>query len=583
MPTQRGDEIGAATPRPGTANSQFHASGPGIHIETVDSELTQFFHGNITINFNDYRALADGVRGRASTKSSQLIHVLADQLRDSDGNTATFAPTVDPIVPGPPERMPYTDKAVLAWYHAQLDERERYLVQAAAILHGAPVYVVYGAAEALSSIPGEQRAERLEQPIGENSHDLDRLFLRAVVKDGTRRLYWQDADTYGSSAFGFRLLRLLASGIEGTGGMPSAGLLRHIEAWAARDMEGELCWRALRALGAIWWLLDQTRLKEVAQRWAGSQRLQERQRVAWLVLGAYENERSTRTSSKGQYAYTLRLLRDLSDTAWSEPGNAYAVARAYALLGRRWSKIALDGLDYLLGVNVSAAASAGQGVAEHITLPATQAYLRLANYGTVRFILRGLAATAEALASQPRRDVVVPGGARVSDQRQGALATIYFLFFLLTASSIAGADPARHASGVAHATLGAKVTIPDRGGRDTLLAAVVAEREVALHTALRTLFAGAFASGRASLAGDVLQQWANELGVESTPAAHTVAYTDFLYRLGCELKRRDSDEDLHGFDAASTAFQNQLRRWPPWTSAGGFAQRVLHELGYGHV
>lgn len=585
MPTQRDDEVAPSALNGSAAYATPSSDQGGIHVGTVNSKLAQFIQGNITIHFHDYAALADGVRGKLSDGTHAFMQVIADELRGGDGNPTAFSQTLDTLAPAaePPERMSYTDETILAWYRDQLSDRDRCLVRAAAILHGAPVYVVYNAAETLYNATSEHPAAYLEQSTSERQNQFDHLFLRTVVRDGTRRVYWRDADRHGTSAFGSRLLRLLASEIEGTGGSPSTRLLQRIEDWATQDVDSELSWRASRSLGAMWWLLDQARLGVMARQWAFSQSLQEQRRVAGLLFGSYEIERYSRSSAKGQRIFTLRLLRDLGDVARRELAGGYAIARTYALLGRRWPKVALDGLNHLLGLTSNTATPGGQEVLEGIAAPATQAYLRLANYGAVRFIIHDLASPVEALTTLYLQGDRTLGEQAATDQYQMALATTYFLFFLLTASSITSADPERHASGDVRATLGMKVAIPDSRGRDTLLAALVAEGEVALHAALRTLFVGAFLTGRAELAGEALRRWASELSVETTPKEHTEAYIDFMYHLGCELARLDREYGLQGFAASRVALELQLNSWPPWTPAGNLAMRVRQELGYAAV
>src|SRR5689334_9236494 len=94
----------------------------GIHVGTVNSRLAQFIQGNITIHFHDYTSLADGVRGKVSDGTHQFMQVIADELRNSEGNPAAFTQTLDTLKPtaGPPERMPYTDEAVHTWFRDQL-------------------------------------------------------------------------------------------------------------------------------------------------------------------------------------------------------------------------------------------------------------------------------------------------------------------------------------------------------------------------------------------------------------------------------------------------------------------------------
>lgn len=496
--------------------------------------------------------------------------------------------------PPRPSEMPSTEEAQEAWFCDNLTPYERCYVRAAAILHGAPAYLVTSAAKQLydafhpplpQSIGGQgiSVADRSEPAPGREL--AANTFTEVRDKEDARRLYWQDADSNGSSAFGLMALQLIAREIEGTGGVQGQNSAPIIQQWAASE-EIERSWRAAHALGVIWWTLDQSRVSSIAHKWASAKLTVSHYSAAGLIFGAYETE-SDRGAKTTTELKTLKLLTQLADEARQpgsqvEPrGTAHVVTTAYELIALVSIDTALDGLDRLLGLAYQGEKAAAFPMTFAVFIYGALSYQSLACQGQVRQVLARLAGHAERLTRlrfatyQPSKELI--------ERCEQNLEIISFIFFFLVSSSFPQHEESRYAHYGEQDTLEAEPEIPGALSRDVLLASVFAQDEQATRDALVTLLCAALVNGNARQAMGTLEQWANHL-FPATPTNEQhqrlwVHYRRFVMLVGSQSGNWDGEFTLTGFRAGQTWFRNLLNHWPQKKPSGQLAREVLGRLG----
>lgn len=495
------------------------------------------------------------------------------------------------------EHLPDTEEEIAHWYCDTLQEGEQRFVQAVAVFHGAPMHLVTKAAGELY-IPVRERRRRDEggrrfrmDDLPRSTHELlARTHTTRRIVGGAHRVFWVDVERSGYSAFGLKVLRFIADEAEGVSSLTGQSVLSILEKWAVRG-DGELTWRAAYALGAIWWRLDQSQLRQTARRWATDKDAREQQSAAGLLAGAYETERNETDaesfdSSKSVISRLLRQWTDetlhADDTETNEIDARIrltsAITSSFGLIGRKWPEAGLDGLDYLMELG------GGQTKADYISLPpanfvfGAMSYITLAWSGLVREVIKRLAGHLERIAHQPRSILATSEMAQARRRRDEGLAVLFFVFFFVVVASLAGDDEDTATPYSQDYKLPPRPVIPDTHSKDVLLAAILAEEEDQIRDNLTTILCAAIAQSRAELAFDVMRSWAEIVLRQTGPQAEALrsAYLGFVVGIGERVRQWDREpEDREpgrvGRQANMSTFHHRIRIWATTRSPLGEA------------
>lgn len=236
--------------------------------------------------------------------------------------------------------IPVTEEAFTKWYY-ELDDYEQYYVLTTAVLQGAPVREVVTYTEHLykfihdeverrgnlikiaSRNGDQQQSEHLESlrfadPLLRTLPGKElrkKTFTETRKKKGVECLYWQDADQYGLSTFGLRLLEFLCKEYIVKGELGQF-FLNALEMWSdakigelARksnysvevsgevnrnvikfeDDIDEVTRKVIHSYGVVLWCHDAKKLRRIARSWALDANPESKPiSVAELLDGAYE-------------------------------------------------------------------------------------------------------------------------------------------------------------------------------------------------------------------------------------------------------------------------------------------------------
>ena len=436
------------------------------------------------------------------------------------------------------------DVAIAEWYR-DLSDLERSTVRAAAILNGAPAHeVMHARNELYGEMHPDHQSDESERTFSDQVLIACHLVTRKV--SGTQRLYWTDTTAGGVSAFGVKVLTFIAGEIQGTWGYADENIRMRLTRWVTNTTGGaERARRAARALGIIWQTLDARKLEDLAQDWASTTSPHLQEAAADVLTGAYVAER---TAGVAQSDSTVRELLEFLDGNRSchddcrplHPHDRVSLCEhrpSMAGCRARWPR-------RFAGAHPARAygrVSGSPGGARRGVVYGSLGYVELASSGQFRTIIARLAHHMDRLL-----DVQLPpaGTKGYRDARAGqrqSEAVVYFVVFLLVAWTAEDVDDARAADSYQYdvrAALPQRPTLPDSHGMDPLLAAIVSSTEVRVRHDLLTLLAGAFTTGRAPVASEVLRQWADVIVAQAPDADNElqVSYARFLCDLGTRLR-----------------------------------------------
>jgi hypothetical protein len=529
--------------------------------------------------------------------------------------------------------LPESDKEMAHWYYQELSESDRCFVQAAAVLHGAPLGDVAEATKELyaplkerdktrsAQVPevappvalspsstisevlmsewmratqanaskGESVPLSVTDPSLGSVHSLlERTHTYTLRVNGAMRLQWQDADASGLSHFSVDLLRFLAreSAMEDMFG-PQSGqrFLDIIGQWPVK-YTGERSWRSASALGVIWWHQNARKLLwGRANEWARSEQEQDWEHAAALLDGAYQVERDTMKTGADNAGNSavLQLLNQWVATAHQvekEGGEGYAAARAYALIGRKSPEIALKGLDRLLLFDQPQSLNEEPRYPpEDLYVFSVFKYVDIVRSGHIRQVLKHLAENAESHAHWR--------GRRRENRHQStvALQITFAVFFLTAACSLSAVD--KHVP--ASYTLGKRLpnypSCPDSKGRDILLAGLLARAERHFwQDQLATLLCAIIIEKNHQPALYLLRRWGEIVLKDKSKDASTIeeAYAQFLVKVGKLILAWSADRGP-GRSFAIGTYKHGLSLWLtdmrlPQPDFKKLAQKVLNQL-----
>jgi hypothetical protein len=518
-------------------------------------------------------------------------------------------------------KLPETEEEFSIWFY-ELSDYEQSYVQAAAVLHGAPVHEVSNRADMLykrltehvaileSSFSSEPQSSERRETQQRGTPRFSETFLHKLPGrklridthtitrriDGVERLYWQDVDSHGLSKFGLHLLDFLTSEFISRGEHGQI-FLKVLEEWL-KDINVEVSWKAARSFGVILWCHDTDRLGSTAERWAKEDSLRSRRRSAELLDGAFEIEclRTHATENGSSSSIVLSLLNNWIDRVHKEfrettsrPSRATinlgcAVASAYGWIGQRSPVIALDGLECLLKLPQSRATNETQS----IFAAGVSTYVTLIWSGHVRFVLERLAANAEKLSHQRNFPLTVIERQQYRRHREVFLNGTFEAFFLIAAVSMTSIGDKRITSYSLTESFPANPAIPDPCGRDVLLTGVLSANDVRKNVTI--LLCAAILEQKSGLAFGLMRYWTEViLGITETQSNESseiyLSFQQFVVNLGESVNKWCLDLREQGFRSpeAFDGFKNRLQRWRIGSTSqsnpiGAFAQEVLEQL-----
>jgi hypothetical protein len=437
-------------------------------------------------------------------------------------------------------KLPESDKEIEVWYY-QLNEQERCLVRAAAVLHGAPFSAIAEATNELylqarakieveqSVLPSlqpntdtpsapatlieaqmlflrmHQEAQMRTTPISSNTNSpaaskpdstptgsisdlLEHTHLYLRRANGATRLFWQDADeASGLSRFSTELLRFFSHevNVEGMFAQPGQSFLNIIKQWPEK-YQGERSWRSANAMGVIWWYQDaRTLLWTQATDWAKSTRRQDWERAAALLDGAFRVEQDTIWNDESSVlnSSVIQLLNQWTNVAHQATirrGEGYATARAYALISRKYPAVALKGLQRLL--RFPANGTIRPEVAElqkDLFIASVVKYIDIVKSGHIRQVLAHLANGIDQPANGPMTFTTTDTRRDRENAQQSTtdLNVILAAFILVTLCSLSGVNPQTNPSYSSTEALPDLPDCPNHGGKDVLLAGLLTKAE----------------------------------------------------------------------------------------------------------
>lgn len=508
-----------------------------------------------------------------------------------------------------PAEMPDSFEKIDEWFWT-LSDSAQCMVRATAILHGAPATDINVARQDIykhlnpyhDTQPDER--ERAGTIIGVT-------FTRVVDVNGVQRIYWQDTEESGYSLFGLRVLRLLAEEIQGVSGVAGYNVLPLLEKWASSTGDGEHAERAAHALGVIWWIIDQDRLRRTLYHWANSANPQTRQAAAWMIFGAYEIEHSEAALEHVTRAPRAPMMADVL-RQWStdilKPNSsadfAGVVITAYGLIGLEWPEVGLDGLDYLLGLTPTNTRVSVQAMPTAAFVPTALIYVQLAGIGHTREVIAHLADHAARLIRIHKRGILDIDARYEHEWRNFGLNRLYFIFFLLVASSLEDDPTQQHAATKERETsagtsasaetgkvryggepaLPASLPIPYAEDLDTLLAGILARDEEAFRSELVTLLTIALYHWNPDQVRQTLQVWGETImrqrSTEIVEASRLrLMYLNFLGALAKTTQELNHELGVTELQSGYSKFVKLLQQWPRKSTAIIFAEAILTRLG----
>ena len=268
---------------------------PSARVGNVVGKNVDVHQG--TKNIANYLILNDnsGSLGEGLSKflndAGSLNNAYGDRARATKRDTPLTNKDAD--TPETEVKLPETVEAIKDWYYEQLtDEWEICFVQAAAVLHGAPVHQIQKAASTLYHHPivsAEHPGVSRSLPrISEKR--LRQLYMEIVDTQDADRLFWLDANTSGLSTFAMQLLPIIVrkSNLSATH-QQGQDFLAQLEEWSV-TLPDECAWRTTRALGGLWIKLEKDYFLRIVNEWANSDDSKDWHHAATLLDGAYEVE-----------------------------------------------------------------------------------------------------------------------------------------------------------------------------------------------------------------------------------------------------------------------------------------------------
>ncbi len=584
----------------------------------VRGENVNLHQGNVTNNYFvldvlQARTFKDrGARGRAMGMggADPIVRKLGEAFAARPPDVAFAGEEKDISAQKASKQLPGTLDEIRKWYRHDLNSVERCYVQAVAVLSGAPEHEIKKATRDFYKPLYDAKERHLERMSWARTEDIPdfETFSASVVLEPSfllktyttvrqvervRRLFWWDAAPNGFSNFAVQVLKLIKEETP-IGGAGQQDFLEHLEQLQAK-LKGESAWRIPRTLGALWLNEDAEHLKEIANEWVRKQSEGGwwDWRIAHLLDGAYEIECGElgEDIDKADKSIVLRLLYDWtweahsSSQAQLQENIGCAVARTYGLIGQSCLQPALAGLDQLLCFPLS-----GEGykesIPEDVFICAVFSYVTLARFGSIRKVLTHLASNVERLSHQ-RKDLTLREPKEYINQRNIMLSATFNTLILLSIVSSGPTNDTTNSMYSRSQRLDKTPKISEDGGKDILLAGLLARGEFTWRRDITTLLSGMLVEDAIEPAFYIMREWAEtilrERGAESLDLR--IAYIEFMLDVLYQADAWTNELRRSGYQQRHIAIpcRDILRRWKdearqPPKPLGAFAKDMLKRL-----
>lgn len=449
------------------------------------------------------------------TNDDPMLRTFKDLSQAS--NTDTFLANEQTDQEGKGVKLPEKPEKINDWYCKKLSDWEKCFVQAAAVLHGAPVYQVRDAANmlyqpesAISNISGNPVIAPTPRSI--ERVNLAKVYLKIINVGGADRLFWyDDLNASGQSSFAVRILPTIITQSNLSSSISSEqGFLQQLEAWTEL-LPSDSAWRATRAMGAIWYKHDQKLFSSLAHQWATNTDSRYWRRAALLLEGAfaveYADAEQHATVSLHDTSVVLTMLAQWTREAHAsfQANIGSTIAQAYGRIGQLSLEPALQGLAALLRYPIRKKDDNKSGMPLFVFAAVTWSYVSLARFGSAQGVLEHLATLVTHYCYQRHTPELTKDRMLYLAQRQLILEAVFFSFFLLSSDSLNAVD--RHTPGhyqhVFH--LPEHPQIPGDQKQDILLAGILAQEEPAWRENITTILCAAMLENKAEEAGYLMR------------------------------------------------------------------------------
>lgn len=565
---------------------------------------------NTSMGYTDYKNIAqdaaqDIFRSNATNVARTVADIVKQELAEAlraDRQEALFLNTSRDGALFSPADIPQDHKGISEWYY-RLEEHKQYIVQAIALLHGAKTREIEHLREELY-LPLEKDREQYQtsqqkDEDREGYHPLYPERLRASEQIyehtyaefrsvyGTERLFWQDTDERGMSIFSLRILFFLArESTRGGWGLSGKNFLDAVERWTAMP-KGDCYWRAARALGIIWRCQDKERVQILANTWANTSTQRNWRKAASLLEGAYAvecEEESWKQDSLLAHSFVLAILSQWIERTHTATTNVSvyvgcAAAYTYGLLGKTFPQLALDGLDNLLSFPMN---HKSQGIPARLFAAVVSNYIALTWAGHLKAVLARLATHARMFTH--KRRFFSSGSAESVHyrlRRQATLEAVFYVFFMLTATSLPPDSADTHS---AYSLTAPAEELLQADGLDILLAGTLTTHDSGWRKEVITLCCAALLDQqKTALVFEFLQQWVLLILQQLAEQKHELYHSLVMFFVELYITLKEWVQDLFraGFrnQVALDAFKRHLMRWAQLhLPISDFAQEVLRSL-----
>lgn len=559
---------------------------------------------DFTQSQRDFKDIKDKVEGKREKSSEDTVDRVSETLERERRNITFFTGSESTVETTKP---PETEEEFTEWYYG-LGDYEQYYVLTTAVLHGAPVHEVAKRAGTLYQTIRDE-VERNGNLLWYSSHQGDQeesirfpdpllcmipgkelrknTYTKTRKERGVERLYWQDADAYGLSTFGLRLLEFLCKEFISRGEFGQFFLIT-LQQWSEESSDDvsrdEVPRKAAHAYGVALWCHDTDKLEEIAFEWAKKSRLR---RTEELLDGAYEIYRVKNDEKAGDVEtspYVLELLKKWVKIVHRKLGTGddedqanegeiskdeainlgCAVASTYGLIGKISPTIALDGLEELLKLPLSNSTID----IDDIVAAGVSTYVILTWSGRVREVVEHLAASAEQLSHKRNLPRSSEKRQEYRRKREVYLNATLEAFFLVAAVALTDVQKIQDIQYSLSEPLPSQPAIPDPVGRDVLLAFLLSRIEVKCQEYIITLLCAAIVERKSKHAFGLLRYWAEiVLRIRSTKdkdAEETYeTFLQFIVYLGRTVDEwcRDLQEQKLLPPPAVETFKKRLQQW----------------------
>lgn len=488
-------------------------------------------------------------------------------------------------------KPPETEEEIEEWYCEKLTAWETCFVEAAAVLHGAPIHRVRDAADTLYHPTGQTENTPILQVTKISAKTLrTHLYMQTVYVEGAERLFWTDANASGLSTFATRLLPIIVrqSNLSATN-KQGTHLLKQLERWAT-DLSGESAWRATRALGSLWLKLDMDHFQHMVNEWVESDDPDDWRRAATLLDGAYEAEYADQGErvNQGNNSFVLSFLarRTRHAHASFQVNAGSIVAQTYGRIGQRSITLALKGLEALLRYPLRRKKDSEIQIPLVVFVSTTWSYVTLARFGYIAEVLAHIASVVEKCCYQRRS----PQGSERFEYRAQCrfmLETMFHIFFLIASASLSGVHDTMRGDYKREAKLPSNPILPSAEGQDMLLVGILSSEEGDWRQCIITIVCGAILEKNAEPAFLLLKIWAEIMLKEQSPVLRQ-AYADFMVEIwerGNQWCRHLAgvdeydDPELFAFSYSEALHKWQIRKvGVPPQPIGAFAKDICRRL-----